>query len=89
MINVSEPFRILEKLEAAGAHLVHVDGVVLGQHLFQGIRHAGEFQRVWRLAVDVITQHLCSSLALDRFHRPNGDPANALQPLEIRLVNIL
>ena len=79
----------MEKLEAAGAHLVHVDGIVLGQHLFQGIRYTGELQRIWRLAVDVITQYLCSSLTLDHFQRPNGDPANALQPLEIGLVNIL
>ena len=73
----------MEKLEAAGAHLVHVDGVVLGQHLLQGIRHTGELQRVWRLAVEVITQYLCSSLTLDHIHRPNGDPTNASQPLEI------
>lgn len=79
----------LGKFEAGGAHLVHVESIVLGQHLFQGISHAGELQLVWTLAVDVITQNLCSSLALDHIHRSNGDPANASQPLEIRLVNVL
>ena len=74
-------FDILEKLEVAGAHLVHIDGIVLGQHLFQRIRHTGKFQRVWRLAVNVVTQDLRSSLALDHIHRPNGDPANTSQPL--------
>lgn len=82
-------FGILEKLEAAGAHLVHVEGIALGQHLFQGIRHTGELQLVRRLAVDVVTQYLCSSLALDHIHRPNGNPADASQPLEVRFVNVL
>lgn len=72
-----------------GAHLVHVEGIVLGQHLLQRISHTGKFQLVWGLAVDVITQYFGSSLALDHIHRPNGDPANASQPLEIRFVNVL
>lgn len=57
----------MEKLGTAGAHLVHGEGIVLGQHLFQGISHTGEFQLVWRLTVDVVTQYLCSSLALEHF----------------------
>ena len=78
-----------EKLGAAEAHLVHGDGVVLGQHLFQGIGHTGKLKFVRRLAVDVVAQYLSSSLALDHVQRPNGDPADAFHPLEIRLVYIL
>lgn len=78
-----------KKFEAAGAHLVHVDGVVLGQHLLQGIRHTGELQRVWRPCRGYHSGIFCSSLTLDHTSRPNGDPANAPQPLEIGLVNIL
>lgn len=72
-----------------GTYLVHVDGIVLGQHLFQRISHAGELELVWRLAVDVVTQYLCCSLALDHIQRSNGDPTNAFQPLEIGLINVL
>lgn len=64
-------------------HLVHVEGVALGQHLLQRISHTGELKLVWRLAIDVVAQDLCSSLTLDHIQRPDGDPANASHPLEI------
>lgn len=64
-------------------HLVHVEGIALGQHLLQRVSHTGELELVWRLAVDVVTQDLCGPLALDHIQRPDGDPADASQPLEI------
>lgn len=64
-------------------HLVHVEGVALGQHLLQRISHTGELKLVWRLAIDVVAQDLCSSLTLDHIQRPDGNPANASHPLEI------
>ena len=66
-----------------GPHLVHVEGIALGQHLLQRISHTGELELVGRLAVDVVAQDLCGSLALDHIQRPDGDPSNASHPLEI------
>lgn len=76
-------------ISIAGTHLIHGDGIVLGQHLFQRICHTGKLQLVWRLAVDIVTQYLCCSLAFFHIQRPYGDPANASHPLEVCFIDIL
>lgn len=70
-------------------HLVHVDCIILGQHLLQGVGDTGEFQCVRTLAVDVVTQDLCGPLGFDNFQGANGDPANAFHPFKVCLVQIL
>lgn len=70
-------------------HLVHSNGIILGQHLFQRISYTGKFEFVWRLAIDFVTQYFSCSFAFFHIQRANGSPADASHPLEIWLVHIL
>lgn len=70
-------------------YLVHGRSVILRQDNVHGVHAAAEGDCAGVLAVLLITQDLCSLLGFLHVKRANGDPAQALEPLQVSFVHSL
>lgn len=77
------------KVSKRWAYITELQSIDLGLHDIWCVSYAGELQLIRTCAVQPVVQDFLGFLGFNYIHRTFCQPANASQPLQVRLVHVL